>query len=93
MDASTFQWECEHDLSEAKQQELINSDHAVVFIRKVASENGMQMPFIYCGTGKMQLVPWPNDHQNTRNTLLFHINMKETLPDYLAYDFGVEGTT
>ena len=93
LDASTFQWECEHDLSEAKQQELINSDHAVVFIRKVASENGMQMPFIYCGTGKMQLVSWPNNHQNTRNTLLFHINMKETLPDYLAYDFGVESTT
>ncbi len=81
-----FQWECEAGLNEERQSELINSKRAYVFIRKVESENGIVMPFIYVGEGIMMN---PRQTDNPRGSLLFDIHMKFELPDYLQYDFGL----
>jgi superfamily II DNA or RNA helicase len=89
IDKSTFQWESINNISESEKQKLLTSDKAVLFIRKVESEHGIQMPFTYVGEGKMNLVPWPEGHTNERKGLLFHIEMDEDLPDYLQYDFEV----
>lgn len=81
-----FQWECEAGLNEDKQSELINSQKAYLFIRKVESENGLVLPFTYVGTGKLTN---PRKTDNPRGSLLFDITMEKELPDYLQYDFGL----
>ena len=81
-----FQWECEAGLNTENQLELINSRKAYLFIRKVESENGIVMPFIYVGGGVMKN---PRKTDNPKGTLLFDIHMDNKLPDYLQYDFGL----
>lgn len=81
-----FQWECEAGLNAEKQAELINSNKAYLFIRKVESENGIVMPFTYVGEGVMKN---PRKTDNPKGTLLFDIYMTNELPDYLQYDFGL----
>jgi superfamily II DNA or RNA helicase/HKD family nuclease len=88
LEPDIFQWECEAGLNLDKQSELINSQKAYLFIRKVASENGLVLPFTYVGTGKLTN-PRPTD--NPRGSLLFDIIMDNELPDYLQYDFGLNG--
>jgi len=79
-----FQWECEAGLNDKNQTELINSNKAYLFIRKVESENGIILPFTYVGTGKLTN---PKRTENKKGTLLFDIQMEKELPDYLQYDF------
>lgn len=81
-----FQWECEAGLPISKQQELINSERAYLFIRKVESENGIVLPFTFVGTGKLEN---PRATENAKGSLLFDIHIDEALPDYLQYDFGL----
>lgn len=86
IDADIFQWECEAGLNNEKQNELIYSKKAVLFIRKVSSEHGIQLPFIYVGTGKLTN---PRKTDNIKGSLLFDIKMEQVLPDYLQFDFGL----
>ncbi len=90
IDKNTFQWESINNISESEKQKLLSSNKAVLFIRKVDNEHGIQMPFTYVGEGIMNQVPWPKGHTNERKGLLFHIAMDEELPDYLQYDFEVK---
>lgn len=82
----TFQWECEAGLNQENQQNLINSKEAHLFIRKVADEHGIVLPFIYVGSGKLEN---PRKTENVKGTLLFDIHVDKELPDYLQYDFGL----
>lgn len=84
LQADLFQWECEAGLSLQKQQGLIDSEKALLFIRKVESENGIVLPFTYVGTGKLEN---PRVTENIKGSLLFDIKMDVQLPDYLQYDF------
>lgn len=86
LQANLFQWECEAGLKPEKQQELIDSKKAYLFIRKVESENGIVLPFTFVGTGKLEN---PRATENPRGSLLFDIWIDEPLPDYLQYDFGL----
>jgi len=86
LQANLFQWECEAGLKPEKQQELIESKKAYLFIRKVESENGIVLPFTFVGTGKLEN---PRATENPRGSLLFDIWIDEPLPDYLQYDFGL----
>lgn len=88
-----FQWECEVNISDKKLGQLNDSERAYVFIRKVSDENGITMPFIYVGTGKLT-----NPRKQTSvdsatgkpiTTYLYDIPMDNELPDYLQYDFGL----
>ena len=84
--SNLFQWECEAGLNVTNQQELINSEKAFLFIRKVQYENGIVLPFTFVGTGNLTN---PRVSDNPKGTLLFDIMMDEELPDYLQYDFGL----
>lgn len=84
-----FQWECEAGLNHSQQKELIDSQEAHLFIRKVVSENGMVLPFSYVGTGQLTN---PRKTDNPKGSLLFDIHMDHALPDYLQYDFGLAQT-
>lgn len=78
-----FQWECEAGLNQEKQNELIYSKEAVVFVRKVKTENGITLPFTYVGKGKLTN---PRQTDNVKGSLLFDIILENELPDYLQYD-------
>ncbi len=86
LQSDMFQWECEAGLPYDKQSELINSQTAYLFIRKVESENGLVLPFTFVGTGNLTN---PRKSDNPRGSLLFDITMGNQLPDYLQYDFGL----
>lgn len=82
---SVFQWESMNHVSQKEFENLRDSEFAYVFVRKVTAENGMVLPFTYVGKGKLT-----NPRKQEKNqTYLFDIEMEETLPDYLQYDFGL----
>lgn len=93
LSASTFQWECENNISDRDLQALRSCKYVHLFIRKVDEEHGVRLPFIYVGEGKFS-----NERKqekvdsktgNDNITYLYDIPMKDELPEYLQYDFGV----
>lgn len=94
IEADVFQWECEDyrasRWSDSKileeHKKLTNSKEAFLFIRKVDNEHGIQMPFIYVGTGKMTN-PVNTEKNDPCSTLIYKIKMNNPLPDDLQYDF------
>ena len=94
IEADVFQWECEDyrasHWSESKileeHNKLTNSKEAYLFIRKVDNQHGIQMPFIYVGTGKMSN-PVNTDKNDPCSTVIYKIKMDSPLPDDLQYDF------
>ncbi len=93
--STLFQWESENNVKQSDLEGLLNSDEALIFIRKVESEHGIVQPFIYTGKGKLTNPRRQDKIDSTTGkpaiTYLFDIQMVEELPDYLQYDFGVEG--
>lgn len=84
---SLFQWESEVGLSLKEKDDLINSKKALLFIRKMKSENGIVLPFTYVGEGKLTN---PRKSDNPKDSLLFDIVLEKELIDYLQYDFGLK---
>lgn len=80
-----FQWESMNGVSEKEAQALKDSDFAYVFVRKVKTEHGITMPYIYVGKGKLT----NPRYQQGNKSYLFDIVMEKELPDYLQYDFGL----
>lgn len=90
--SSLFQWESENNIHNIDLQGLINSDHAIVFVRKVINEHGIVMPYTYVGRGKMtnsRRQEKVDTNGKKGITYLFDILMENELPDYLQYDFGL----
>lgn len=91
--ANTFQWECENNISDRDLQALRLCKYVHLFIRKVDEEHGIRLPFIYVGEGnfsnerKQEKTDLKTGKDNI--TYLYDIPMKEELPEYLQYDFGV----
>lgn len=93
IEPALFQWESMADVSASDVEKQQSSECAYLFIRKVASENGIVLPFIYVGKGKMTNPRKQErfDKAKGRNvvTYLYDIVMEETLPADLQYDFGL----
>ena len=74
-------------------EKQMNSEYAYLFIRKVSAENGIVLPFIYVGKGKMtnprKQVKFDKAKGRDVVTYLYDIVMDDELPDYLQYDFGL----
>lgn len=94
LDESLFQWECENNISSSDLQSLRLAKYAHLFIRKVAEEHGVRLPYTYVGTGKFD-----NERKQekidpttgkTNITYLYDIGMQNVLPEYLQYDFGLQ---
>lgn len=68
---------------------LLNAKKAHIFIRKVAKEDGIEMPFIYLGVGELTN---PIESKKDPSTLLFNIVLENSVPYEYKYDFGIEDT-
>ena len=90
LDPILFQWESMAGISKDDLQALNNSKYAHLFIRKMESENGISMPFTYVGKGHLSN-PRKTNNESSRQSFLYDIQLENKLPDYLQYDFGLNG--
>lgn len=80
-----FQWESKTNLSSKELTKLRNASETYLFIRKMESEDGLQLPFTYVGKGKSkELGP-----TNKNGTYLFDVQLEQALPEDLQFDFGI----
>lgn len=86
LQANLFQWESMANLPQNQLEKLKQSRFAYLFIRKVANENGIVLPFTYIGKGTLHNC---RKTQTGNGTYLFDVAMEQELPDYLQYDFGL----
>ena len=82
-----FQWESETNTTMESHRGLIGSKVAHLFIRKIADEDGITLPYTYIGTGKL-VNPFESD--NPKKTLIFDVLLDHPIPEYLHYDFKIE---
>ena len=91
LEPALFQWETVADVVATELDRLKTSKEAYLFIRKVADENGITLPFTYVGKGKLtnprKQVSYDEQKKKNVVTYLFDIPMENELPDYLQYDF------
>ena len=93
LEPALFQWESMANVSATDVEKQQNSEYAYLFIRKVSDENGIVLPFIYVGKGKMtnprRQMKFDKAKGKNVVTYLYDIIMENELPDYLQYDFGL----
>lgn len=86
----TFLFYNKHD---EKLRTLRLSKYAYIFVRKVKEEHGVTLPFTYVGIGALtnERIQEKVDSETGKDniTYLYDIPMKDELPEYLRYDFGV----
>ena len=61
-----------------------NSKKMHVFVRKTDSEDGIQLPFTYIGSGKMEYI---ENSKKANGAHLFRTPMNRTAPEDLYFDF------
>lgn len=86
LQSNVFQWESMTNLPMSHLEKLNKSSFVHLFIRKVADENGMVLPFTYVGKGKLYNC---RKTESGNGTYLFDVDLEHELPDYLQYDFGL----
>ncbi len=84
IDQDTFQWETVANVSDRELTALKNSRMIHLFVRKVDNEDGIQLPFTYIGTGKMEYI---EGSKKDNGAHLFRIPMDETAPEDIYFDF------
>ncbi len=84
IDPDTFQWETVANVSEQELNSLKNSTQIHIFVRKVDNEDGIQLPFTYIGTGKMEYI---DGSKKPNGAHLFRIPMSVTAPEDIFFDF------
>ena len=84
IDENTFQWETVANVSDRELSNLKNSKQIHIFVRKVDNEDGIQLPFTYIGTGKMEYI---EGSKKTNGAHLFRIPMDSTAPEDIFFDF------
>ena len=84
LDTNTFRWETVAHISDKELNGLKNSKMAYVFVRKVENEDGIQLPFSYIGSGKMEYI---EGSRKTNGAHLFRIPMNSPAPEDLYFDY------
>lgn len=84
IDPDTFRWETVANIKEKELTALKNSRKVHVFVRKVDNEDGIQLPFTYIGTGKMQYI---SGSRKANGAHWFRIPMDKTAPEDIFFDF------
>ena len=84
IDTDTFQWETVANISEKELNALKNSKRMHIFVRKVENEDGIQLPFTYIGSGKMEYI---EGSKKPNGAHLFRIPMETTAPEDIFFDF------
>ena len=84
IDADTFQWESVANVRERELTALKNSSKIHIFVRKVDNEDGIQLPFTYIGSGKMEYI---EGSKKANGAHLFRVPMDVTAPEDIYFDF------
>ena len=84
IDENTFQWETVANIREKELTDLKDSKKVYVFVRKVENEDGIQLPFTYIGSGKMEHI---EGSKKANGAHLFRIAMDVTAPEDMYFDF------
>ncbi len=84
IDPDTFQWETVANVSAKELNSLKNSKQIHIFVRKVDNEDGIQLPFTYIGTRKMNYI---EGSRKANGAHLFRIPMEKTAPEDIYFDF------
>lgn len=84
IDENTFQWETVANIRERELTDLKNSKKVYIFVRKVENEDGIQLPFTYIGSGKMEYI---EGSKKANGAHLFRIAMDVTAPEDMYFDF------
>lgn len=86
---SYLQWESATGttLDNGAGRRLLSTGKAMVFVRKMKKENGVSLPYVYCGQGTLLN---PRESHNRAKTLLFDIKLEKPLPSYLYKEFYVD---
>ncbi|MBR2524766.1 MAG: DUF3427 domain-containing protein [Clostridiales bacterium] len=84
IDEHTFQWESVANISDKELNSLKNSKGMHLFVRKVDSEDGIQLPFTYIGYGKMTYI---EGSRKPNGAHLFNIHLDTGAPEDIYYDF------
>ena len=84
IDRFTFQWETVANIKEKELSSLKNSSEMRLFVRKVDSEDGIQLPFTYVGSGKMNYI---EGSKKANGAHLFNISLEKEAPEDIYYDF------
>ena len=89
IDPDTFQWESVANISDRELQDLKNSKCIHIFVRKTANEDGIQLPFTYIGSGKMEYI---EGSRKANGAHLFRIPMEQSAPEDIYFDFKLPGS-
>jgi hypothetical protein len=86
-----LQWESQTGTTIGNSKDvLLNSvEFADIFVRKAKKEDGVIMPFVYLGLGKLTN---KRVSSNVGQALLFDIVLEKAVPEVYKYDFGIEDT-
>ena len=84
IDPNTFQWETVSNVSARELNELKNSKKIYIFVRKVDNEDGIQLPFTFIGTGKMEYI---EGSKKANGAHLFRVPMDNEAPEDIFFDF------
>ena len=88
IDSRTFQWETVAHITNKELTSLKNSSEMHLFVRKTDSEDGIQLPFTYIGSGKMEYI---EGSKKPNGAHLFNIRLTEEAPEDIYYDFKLPG--
>lgn len=86
---SLLQWESSTGttLNNGKGKRLLQTEKAMIFVRKTKKNWGRMSPFVYIGMGKLEN---PRESDNPAKTLLFDIILENPIPNAYRYDLGIE---
>lgn len=84
IDPFTFQWETVANIKDKELSALKNSTEMRLFVRKVDSEDGIQLPFTFIGSGKMKYI---EGSRKPNGAHLFNIILNHEAPEDIYYDF------
>lgn len=84
IDRNTFQWETIANVSAKELAALKASKRMEIFVRKVDNEDGIQLPFTYIGSGKMEYI---EGSKKANGAHLFRVPMEVEAPEDLYFDF------
>ena len=88
VDRNTFQWETIANVSEKELAALKASKRMEIFVRKVDNEDGIQLPFTYIGSGRMEYI---EGSRKANGAHLFRVPMEVEVPEDLYFDFRLPG--
>ena len=84
-----FQWESVNNTTEdnAEGKKLLASKEVYLFLRRVESEDGITMPFVFMGKGEFH--NWRKSSNEGKPTLIFSIELEQPIDEEYHFEYEV----